>query len=82
MNSNKISNSIADISVRKTAIVAGFLYFIYLIIQIVGDSFGYSKFIVWGDAVATANNIMVSTWLFRISFISDIIAAVFFLLAA
>jgi len=82
MNSNKISNSIADISVRKTAIVAGFLYFIYLIIQIVGDLFGYSRFIVWGDAVATANNIMASTWLFRISFISDIIAAVFFLLAA
>jgi hypothetical protein len=35
-----------------------------------------------GAAVATARNIMASQWLFRIGFVSDVLGAVFFLLAA
>lgn len=82
MNPEKISNSIADISQNKIAKIAGFLYLIYLVIQIFGDSFVRQKFIVLGNAAATANKIMAHEWLFRIGFISDIIAAVLFLLAA
>jgi hypothetical protein len=40
------------------------------------------SFIVLGDAAATANNIMASEWLFRLSFVGDLLSAVFFLLAA
>lgn len=39
-----------------------------------------SNLIVPGDATATANNIMASESLFRISFVSGLICQVFFLL--
>jgi hypothetical protein len=38
--------------------------------------------IVFGDIAKTASNIMASEWLFRLSFISDMLSAVFFFLAA
>jgi len=69
-------------SIKKTARIAGFLYFIYIVTTIFADVFGRSKLIVFGDAEATANNIMASEWLFRLSFVSDLLSAVFFLLAA
>lgn len=62
--------------------MAGLLYFIYFVIHIFADVFGRSKIIVFGDAVATVQNIMASEWQFRIGFVSDLIAAVVFLLAA
>ena len=62
--------------------MAGFLYFIYIVTTIFADVIGRSKLIVFGDAAATANNIMASEWLFRLSFVSDLLSAVFFLLAA
>lgn len=69
-------------SIDKTARMAGFLYFIYMVTTIFADVIGRSKLIVFGDAAATANNIMASAWLFRLSFVSDLLSAVFFLLAA
>ena len=69
-------------SIQKTARMAGFLYFIYIVTTIFADVIGRSKLIVFGDAAATANNIMASEWLFRLSFVSDLLSAVFFLLAA
>ena len=69
-------------SIQKTARTAGFLYFMYIITTIFADVIGRSKLIVFGDATATAHNIMASAWLFRLSFVSDLFSAVLFLLAA
>ena len=69
-------------SSNKTARMAGFLYFIYMVIHVFADVIGRSKIIVYGDAATTAQNMMASAWQFRIGFISDLIAAVLFLLAA
>ena len=69
-------------SIQKTARTAGFLYLMYMVTTIFADVFGRSKLIVFGDAAATANNIMASEWLFRLSFVSDLVSAVLFFLAA
>jgi hypothetical protein len=68
-------------SIKKTARMAGFFYFMYFVTTIISD-LCRDSFIVLGDAAATANNIMASQWLFRLSFVGDLISAVFFLLAA
>ena len=67
---------------NKTARMAGLLYLIYIVITIVADVFGRSPLIVYGDAAATARNIMASEWQFRIGITGDLVSAVFFLLAA
>jgi len=69
-------------SIKKTARMAGILYFIYFVIHIFADVIGRSKIIILGDAAATAQNIMASDWQFRIGIMSDLLGAVFFLLAA
>jgi len=66
---------------KKTARIAGFLYLIYIIATIFADA-SRTELIVFGDATATANNILASGWLFRIGFVSDVLAGVLFLLAA
>ena len=67
---------------KKTARMAGSLYFIYIVFHIFANVIGRSKLIVFGDAAATAQNIMASEWQFRIGFIGDLIAAVLFALTA
>jgi hypothetical protein len=62
--------------------MAGFLYLIYIVITIIADVVCRSNLIVFGDAAATARNIMASEWQFRIGITGDLISAVFFLLAA
>jgi hypothetical protein len=69
-------------SLNKKARMAGFLYLVYIIITIVADVLGRSPLIVFGDAAATAKNIMASEWQFRVGIVGDLVSAVFFLLAA
>ena len=64
-------------SIQKTARMAGFFYFLYVLITIPSDVCR-DRFIVPGNAAATANNIMASEWLFRLSFMGDLLSAVFF----
>ncbi len=68
-------------SIPKTARIAGFLYLIFLITGIFAGVVR-DKLVVYGDAATTANNIMAPEWLFRVDFTSDLLAGVFFLLAA
>jgi hypothetical protein len=69
-------------SLNKTARMAGFLYLMYMLITIPADALARSPLIVFGDAAATARNIMASEWQFRIGIVGDLVSAVFFLLAA
>jgi hypothetical protein len=69
------------ISIKKTARIAGILYLFYIVTTIVANA-SRTKLIVFGDAIKTANNILSSEWLFRIGFLSDILAGILFILAA
>ena len=72
---------IADQSPRKTARMTGLFYAIFILTTVLA-TYVRSRFIVSGDAAATANNIVGSEFLFRIGFVNELVSAVFFLLAA
>ena len=77
---NSISQ-VPDQSPRKTARMAGFCYLMF-IITFVSASIVRSRLIVFGDAATTANNILSAQGLFRIGFVTELVSAVFFVLAA
>ncbi len=68
-------------TMNRTARIAGALYFIYIVATIFANA-SRTKLIVFGNAIATANNILASEGLFRIGFMSDVLAGVLFLLTA
>ena len=76
-----MSNRIADQSPRKTARMAGLFYLIFILTTVLA-TYIRGRIIVSGDAAATANNIMSSQGLFRIGFVTELVSAVFFVLAA
>lgn len=66
---------------RKIARIAGLFYLIYIVTTALASAVR-SDLIVFGDATATANNIMGSQLLFRAGFVIELVSALFFLLAA
>jgi hypothetical protein len=64
---------------KKIARIAGFLYLMFIIASFVTDRFGC---FTPGDPPAIVKKIMANEWLFRIGFISNLLSAVLFLLAA
>jgi hypothetical protein len=66
-------------SIKKTARMAGFLYFMYIVTSIIANEFG--RF-VSVDAPATVNHIIAHESQFRIGFVISLFSVVFFLLAA
>jgi hypothetical protein len=76
-----MTNRIADQSPRKTARMAGLFYLIFILTTVLA-TYVRSRLIVSGDAAATASNIMGSELFFRIGFVTELVSAVFFLLAA
>ena len=71
-----MTNRIADISLRKAAIVAGFGLLIMLIPAVFANFFVLQSLIVLGDAATTANNIMANELSFRIGICSFIIVII------
>jgi hypothetical protein len=61
--------------------MAGLFYLIFILTTVLA-TYIRSQFIVSGDAAATANNIVASQGLFRVGFVTELVSAVFFLLAA
>ena len=66
-------------SIKKTARGAGILYIIMDVFMIFSGMVVDPKIYVPGDALATANNILASEWLFRLGFVSWIVGYVVFL---
>lgn len=72
---------IQDHSAQRTARTAGLFYLIFIVL-FASSTFIQSSPMVYGDAAATARNISEHLWLYRIGIMSELISAVFFLLAA
>jgi hypothetical protein len=72
---------IADKSPQKTARMAGLFYLIFILTTVLA-TYIRGNIIVSGDAVATANNIISSQGLFRVGFVTELVSATFFVLAA
>ena len=66
-------------SINKTARIAGFLYFMYIVTSFIANIFGRFVFV---DAPVTVNHIMAHESQFRIGFVISLFSYVFFLLAA
>jgi hypothetical protein len=75
------TNTVSDFSPRKTARMAGLFYLIFILTTVLATSIR-DRFIVSGDAAATANNIVSSQGLFRVGFVTELVSATFFVLAA
>lgn len=74
-----MKEAIADLSLNKTARIAGLFYLIYIVASILADKIGHLGF---GDAPAIVDTIVAHASLFRISFVIGLFSAAFFLLAA
>lgn len=64
-----MTHSIADISLRKAARIAGSGYVILFVLGLFVNFFVLERLIIPGDAVTTANNIAASEVLFRIAIV-------------
>jgi hypothetical protein len=67
---------------KWTARVAGVLYLLYLILTIVASKVLLASSSLNGDVATTATNIMASAGQFRLGIVVDLVAALFFFLAA
>ncbi len=69
-------------SIARMARTAGFLYLIYIVTTILADVLARSPLIVFGDAAATARNVMAAEWQFLVGVTGDLVSILFFFLAA
>lgn len=76
MNSDVNTSKFADISMRKSAIVAGLGLLLMAILAPIANFGVFGALIVPGDATSTANNIMASAGLFRIGIFVFLIVAI------
>lgn len=64
-------------SIHATARRAGALYFLFMIVGLV-DMFGFTGFLVAGDATATARNICARELVYRVGILADLVALLLF----
>lgn len=77
-----MTNQIADVSLRKAAMVAGIAILIMTIAAVVATNMTIQRLIVPGNAVATTDNIQSSEILFRVGVFSWLIILICDVLAA
>jgi hypothetical protein len=68
-------------TINKSARVAGVLYLLYIVVQVIG-SVWLKSFTVAGDAAATASNLVAHERLFTGAVVGDLVAAALFFLVA
>jgi hypothetical protein len=68
-------------SVNRTARIAGLFYLVFILLLPIATSIR-SQLVVSGDAAVTAQKILANELLFRISFVTELVSALFFVLAA
>jgi len=69
-----MNSYLRETSPKKLARIAGILYLLIIVLAGFSEGVVRSSIIVHGDAAATAGNILKSEMLFRIGFVSDLIA--------
>jgi hypothetical protein len=69
---------ISDSSLRSTARLTGFLYFVFAAIGIYVFAYVQPQIIVRGDAAATGRNMLAKEFLYRTGLLGDAITAVLF----
>lgn len=65
-------------SLKAAARQAGSLYLLFLIVGLV-DMYGFSAFMVAGDATATARNIIAAEGTYRISILTEVVTLLLFI---
>ncbi|MBI0583129.1 MAG: DUF4386 domain-containing protein [Methanomassiliicoccus sp.] len=68
-------------SMQKVARLAGLFYLVFILTFVLA-AYIRSRIIVFGDATATAQNITANELLFRVGFVTELVSALFFVLAA
>ncbi len=68
-------------SINRTAKIAGLFYLIFILLLPIATSIR-SQLIISGDAAATAQKILANELLFRVSIMTELVSALFFVLAA
>ena len=69
----EMTSRTATLSLRHIARIAGVLYLIIIVAGMFAEGYARPGLVVPGDAAATANNIIASEGLFRMSIVSDLI---------
>lgn len=64
-------------SIKAVARRAGALYFLFMVVGLI-DLYGFSGFLVPGDAAATARNITAAEFTYRIGILTDFVALLLF----
>lgn len=77
-----MTNPTQDISLNKTARIAGFWYFMTIPFGVFGIIYASSYLVVSGDAAATAKNVIENGWMFRLSIVSALLTQIVTVLAA
>jgi hypothetical protein len=78
---NVVGGGGINASLNRTAKIAGISYLIFIILLPLATSIR-SQIVVLGDAAATAQKIMGNELLFRFSIVTELVSALFFVLAA
>ncbi|MBL0177423.1 MAG: DUF4386 domain-containing protein [Ignavibacteria bacterium] len=65
-------------SLNRMARRAGALYLLFLVVGLF-DMFGFSGFLVPGDATATARNIVAAEWTYRLGILTDLVTLLVFI---
>lgn len=71
-----MTSHIDEVSPGKYARIGGLLYLFILVAAGFGELFVRNRLIVWGDAAATASNILSSETLFRVGLVGEMLTCV------